>query len=319
MLLDVLLLLAGFVILIKGADFLVDGASSLAKKYNISPLIIGLTIVSFGTSAPEIAVNIFSSINGKSEALFGNILGSNMFNIMFILGVSGLIYPLVVQRNTVRYELPYSLLAVVIMYILVNDRLIWGAEENILSTLDSIVLLIFFLFFLYYIYRSMQTKGVNDNVSIKEFTVSKSILLSVGGVIMLVGGGKLTLDSAVSIAHLFGLSEKLIGLTILAVGTSLPELATSMVAALKKNTDIAIGNIIGSNIFNIFLVLGVSGLVSPIPFNKELNIDIYVLAGGSVILLLSMFTLTKSKLDRWEAFILLSSYVAYTVFLIIRN
>ena len=165
----------------------------------------------------------------------------------------------------------------------------------------------------------MQTKGVNDNVSIKEFTVSKSVLLSVGGVIMLVGGGKLTLDSAVSIAHLFGLSEKLIGLTILAVGTSLPELATSMVAALKKNTDIAIGNIIGSNIFNIFLVLGVSGLVSPIPFNNVLNTDIFVLAGGTVILLLSMFTLTKSKLDRWEAFVLFSSYIAYTIYLIMRN
>jgi cation:H+ antiporter len=319
MLLDVLLLLAGFVILIKGADFLVDGASSLAKKYNISPLIIGLTIVSFGTSAPEIAVNIFSSINGKSEALFGNILGSNMFNIMFILGVFGLIYPLVVQKNTVRYELPYSLLAVIIMFVLANDQLLWGAEENIISFIDALILLAFFCFFLFYIYRSMKTQGVNDDITIQEFTKTKSTIMAIGGIIMLVGGGKLTLDSAVSIAHLFGLSEKLIGLTILAVGTSLPELATSMIAAIKKNTDIAIGNIIGSNIFNIFLVLGISGVVSPINFNSVLNTDILVLGGGTIILMISMHTLTKSKLDRIEAFILLSSYIAYTIYLIIRN
>ncbi len=319
MLLDILLLLAGFVILIKGADFLVDGASSLAKKYNISPLIIGLTIVSFGTSAPEIAVNIFSSINGKSEALFGNILGSNMFNLMFILGISGLIYPLVVQKNTVKYEVPYSLLAAIIVFILVNDQWLWGAEENVLSTYDSVILLVFFVLFLLYIYRSMQTQGVNDDIKIKEYSKLKSILLSVGGVIMLVGGGKLTLDSALHLAQLFGLSEKLIGLTILAVGTSLPELATSVVAALKKNTDIAIGNVIGSNIFNIFLVLGISGLVSPIPFNLALNTDLYVLMGGTIILMISMVTLTKSKLDRWEAFVLLVAYLSYIIYLIIRN
>lgn len=319
MILDVLLLLAGFVVLIKGADFLVNGASSLAKKFNVSALVIGLTIVSFGTSAPEIAVNVLSSINGKNEALFGNVIGSNMFNLLFILGVSGLIYPLVVQRNTVKYEVPFSLFAAIVLYILVNDVRIWNTEKNILSPVDAFILLAFFALFLIYIARSMKTKGENDDLDIKEYTTTKSTLLVILGIIMLVGGGKLTLDSAIHIAHSFGLSEKLIGLTILAVGTSLPELATSAVAALKKNTDIAIGNIIGSNIFNIFLVLGVSGLVNPIEFNTQLNMDIYVLSGGTVLLLLSMFTLTQSKLDRWEAFLLLMSYIAYTVYLIIRN
>ncbi|HMQ00617.1 MAG TPA: calcium/sodium antiporter [Cyclobacteriaceae bacterium] len=319
MLLDVLLLMAGFIVLIKGADFLVDGASSLAKKYSISPLIIGLTIVSFGTSAPEIAVNIFSSINGKSEALFGNILGSNMFNLMFILGLSGIIYPLAVQRNTIRYEVPYSLFAIILMFILANDVLLFGAEKNVISTTDSLILLGCFGLFLYYIYLSMRKKGVNDDRSIKEFTITKSILMSIGGIVMLVGGGKLTLDSALNLAHMFGLSEKLIGLTILAVGTSLPELATSVIAAIKKNTDIAIGNIVGSNIFNIFLVLGVSGVVSPIDFNPVMNLDMSVLAIGTLILLVSMFTMTPAKLDRWEAFVLLVAYIAYTFYLIIRN
>lgn len=317
MLLAISLLLVGFAILIKGADFLVSGASSVAKKFNISNIAIGLTVVSFGTSAPEMLVSITSSLKGYNSAAFGNVIGSNNFNLMFILGVAGIIYPLVVLRNTVRYEVPLSLLAAVVLYLLVNDVAIWGGETNELSRLDSLILLCFFGLFVLYIYRTMSnTSDLEDQNSIKLYTTPISIGLVVLGLAMLIGGGTLVVDNAIAIAKNYGLSDKLIGLTILAVGTSLPELATSAVAAYNKNTDIAIGNVVGSNIFNIFLILGVNGLIQPLPFDGIMNFDLYVLAASTIVLMIFMFTLNTRKLDRWEAFLLLISYIAYTIFLI---
>jgi len=317
MLLTITLLLVGFVILIKGADFLVGGASSVAKKFKISNIAIGLTVVAFGTSTPELLVSVTSSLKGYDGAAFGNVIGSNTFNLLFILGIAGLIYPLVVLRNTVRYEVPLSLLAAVVLYVLVNDVALWGAEANIMSRLDSLILLGFFVLFMIYIYRTMTNASDLDQVDdIKIYSIPASVGLIILGLALLVGGGTMVVDNAIEIAKFYGLSDKLIGLTILAAGTSLPELATSAVAAYKKNTDIAIGNVIGSNIFNIFFILGITGIIRPLPFDDAMNFDLYVLAASTVVLMIFMFTLNTSKLDRWEAFLMLISYFAYTIFLV---
>jgi cation:H+ antiporter len=317
MIFTILLLLAGFAILIKGADFLVNGASSAAKKYGISNLAIGLTVVAFGTSTPELIVSVLAAVNGQSDASFGNVVGSNNFNLLFILGIAGIIYPLVVQRNTVKYEIPISLMAAGVLYFLVNDTLVGTGDTNLLSRFDSLILLILFSGFMFYIYRTMSSSGEAENEnSIKIYSMPVSIGLFVLGLAMLVGGGKLVVDNALEIAHYYQLSEKLIGLTILAAGTSLPELATSAVAAYRKNTDIAIGNVVGSNIFNILFILGITGLINPIPYNVNMNFDIYILLIASLVLMIFMFTLALRKLDRWEAVLMLVSYLIYTVVLI---
>jgi cation:H+ antiporter len=317
MLLAVTLLLIGFVILIKGADFLVSGSSSIAKKFNISNIAIGLTVVALGTSTPELLVSITSSMKGYNSAAFGNVIGSNNFNLLFILGISGLIYPLIVQRNTVKYEVPLSLLAAVVLFVLVNDHLLWGSDINKLTRIDSLILLIFFCGFMIYIYKTMSNStDLNDEGEIKIFSNPKSVGLIILGLALLVGGGMLVVDNAILIAKNYGLSDKLIGLTILAAGTSLPELATSAVAAYKRNTDIAIGNVVGSNIFNALFILPITGLIKPMEFDTSLNFDIYILGGATVVLMIFMFTLNTRKLDRWEAFLLLVGYAAYTIFLI---
>ncbi len=317
MFLQFLLLFVGFAILIVGADFLVNGSSSIAKKFGISNLAIGLTVVAFGTSAPELLVSVTSSIKGYNDAAFGNIIGSNNFNLLFILGIAGLIYPLIVQRNTVKYEVPISLLAAGVLFILVNDQMLFGSDTNFLGRLDAVVLLVFFGLFLLYVYRSMKkTSDLVEDNSIKIYKTPIAILMTVGGLVALVFGADIVVNNAVFIAKSYGLSEKLIGLTILAAGTSLPELATSCVAAYKKNTDIAIGNVIGSNIFNIFFILGITGLIRPLPYSTAMNFDLYILLGSTVALMIFMFTLNTRKLDRWEAALMLMGYVVYTVFLI---
>jgi cation:H+ antiporter len=315
--LPILLLLVGFAILIKGADFLVNGSSSIAKKNGISNLAIGLTVVAFGTSLPELIVSLFAAVDGKNDASFGNVIGSNTFNLLFILGISGLIYPLVVQRNTVKYEVPLSLLAAMVLFVIVNDGMLWGADKNIMSRFDSVILLVFFALFLYYIYKTMSgTTDIEEGEPIKLYSNGMATGMILLGLAALIGGGKLVVDSAIEIAQHFGLSEKFIGLTILAAGTSLPELATSAMAAYRRNTDIAIGNVVGSNIFNIFFILGVTGLVSPMEYSIAMNMDLYVLGASTVLLMVFMFTLNQRKLDRWEAAIMLVLYIAYTLYLL---
>lgn len=323
MLLPVLYLLVGFGVLIKGADFLVNGASSIAAKKGISNLAIGLTVVAFGTSMPELVVSLISALEGKNDASFGNVIGSNNFNLLFILGVAGVIYPLVVQRNTVKYEVPMSLLAAFLLFALVNDGMLWGDTSSaapyggMLSRFDSFILLLFFLGFLFYIYRTMRlTADLGESEPPKLYSTPISLVMVIAGLLMLIFGGEFVVDNALKIAHHFGLSEKLIGLTILAAGTSLPELATSCVAAYKKNTDIAIGNVVGSNIFNIFFILGLTGIVTPIPYNAAMNFDLQILMASTVLLMVFMFTLNTRKLDRWEAFIMLVAYAAYTIYLV---
>lgn len=314
MVIQIALLLVGLVLLVKGADWLVDGASVLAKKKNVSDLAIGLTIVAFGTSAPELVVNAVAASGNYPDIVFGNIIGSNNFNLFIILGISGLIIPLSVQSSTVWKEIPYSLFAAIFLFFLANNYLFGNSEG--LSRLDAAILLALFLGFLYYVATQLKTDPSTETLEVKDYSNLKIWVLIFLGLAGLVGGGKLVVDNAVAMAQSMGVSEKIIGLTIVAAGTSLPELATSVVAAMRKNTDIAIGNIIGSNIFNIFLILGVSGLIRPLAYNASFNTDLYLLAGGTIFLFLAMFTGKRHRLDRWEAVLLLVVYLGYTGYLV---
>lgn len=312
-----ILFVIGFALLIKGADLLVDGSASVAKRLKISSIVIGLTIVAFGTSAPEFVVNIFASVNGNTEIAIGNILGSNIANILLILGISSIIYPVVAKKNTVWKEIPLSLLAVFLVGILVNDVRIDHGIYSGLTRIDGIVLLSFFIIFLYYTYGIAKITGeANNEGEIKEMSYLKSSLFIVFGLIGLIFGGKWIVDGAVKIAQIFNVSESLIGLTIVAVGTSLPELATSAIAAYKKQTDIAIGNVVGSNIFNIFWILGFSALIRPLPFNPSSDLDILMTIFASFILFLIMFIGKRHTIERWQGVLMILFYAAYIVFLV---
>ena len=315
----IILLTVGFTILIKGADWLVDGASSLARKLKVSDLVIGLTVVAFGTSTPELFVNIFASLQGNAEIAIGNILGSNIFNILLILGVSSLIFPLSVTRGTVWKEIPFSLLAVIVLGVVANDALFDKAGFSILTRIDGFVFLAFFGIFMYYIASIAKDSGNTQTSAEGKIGLAKSLVMVIGGFIGLAFGGKLVVEGAVNIASGLGVSQSLIGLTIVAAGTSLPELATSAVAAYKKNADIAVGNIVGSNIFNVFFILGISSLIKPLPIISGANIDILVLIGASLFLFFAMFTGKRRIIDRWEGAVFIVLYAAYVIYLIKRG
>ena len=310
-----ILIIAGFTALIFGANWLVDGASALAKKYNVSDLIIGLTIVSFGTSAPELVVNSLASYNGYSDIILGNILGSNNFNLFITLGIAGLIYPMRVQKSTIWKEIPISFGAAVLFFMMANN--FFFSDNTAILKIDGAVLLLCFAAFLFYVFKEMKAgKEPIEEITYQpksNLTIWSLILLGLAGLVI---GGQLVVDNGVKLATLLGVSEKIIGLTIIAIGTSLPELLTSVVAALKKNSGIAMGNIIGSNIFNILFILSVSSLIAPIEFQSYFNIDIFILLGGTLFLFLSMFIGKKDRLDRWQAASLLIFYLAYTGYLV---
>jgi len=310
----IFLLLAGFVLLIKGADWLVKGASALAKKYRVSDLAIGLTVVAFGTSAPELVVNVYSSMQNHQDIVFANVIGSNMFNLFAILGITGLITPLVVQSSTVWKEIPFSLFAMIVIFVLGNDLVTGG--NKVLSRADAFVLLAFFGLFLYYIYRQMRSDRTETVAESRQLTALKITLFIVSGFAGLVFGGRMVVTNAIDLASALGVSEKIIGLTVVAAGTSLPELATSVVAAYRKNNDIAVGNIVGSNIFNIFFILGISSMIRPLNYNPAFNTDIYLVSAGTLLLFLAMLPGGKKRLDRCEAAVLLLVYVVYTIILI---
>jgi cation:H+ antiporter len=311
-----ILFVIGFIILIKGADLLVDGASSIAYKFKISPLVIGLTIVAFGTSAPELVVNIFASSSGNSEIAIANVLGSNIANILLILGVSAFIYPLVSKRSTVWREIPLCLLAIVVVAFLANDTLIDKVTPSVLSRIDGFILLSFFIIFLYYTFGIAKVSGEKNDLNIKKYSLGKSSLFILLGLVGLVFGGEWIVNGAVKIAEHFGLSQSLIGLTIVAIGTSLPELATSAIAAYKKQTDIAIGNVVGSNIFNMFWILGLSSVIRPLPFNPVANIDIFMTIGATLILFSLMFIGRKHVIEKWQGAFMVFLYLVYIGFLI---
>lgn len=310
-----LLFVTGFFILIKGADILVEGSSSLARRFNVSDLVIGLTVVAFGTSTPELFVNVIASLKGNVDIAIGNVLGSNISNIFLVLGISALIYPLKVTEGTVWKEIPFSLLAIIVLGIMVNGQLINSETQNILSRSDGLLLLLFFTIFIYYSCSiAAEVDGMDEQFPVGTHSLLKSILMVILGLAGLTLGGKWIVDGAVKIAASFGMSESLVGLTIVAVGTSLPELATSAAAAYKKKADIAVGNIVGSNIFNILFVLGISSLIKPLPFEDSSNVDIAVVIFASLLLFISMFTWKKHSLDRREGTVFLVFYLLYLAF-----
>lgn len=309
-------LIVGFILLIKGADLLVEGASSIAKKLGISTLVIGLTIVAFGTSMPELIVNIFASIQGNTDIAIGNILGSNIANILLILGISAIIYPLAVKKGTVWKEIPLCLLAIVVTGLMVNDALIDGSNFSSLTRIDGLVLILFFIIFLYYTFGISKTEGQIEEITIKERSLLKSSTMVLAGLAFLVVGGKWIVDSAVAIATSLGVSQAILGLTVVAVGTSLPELATSAVAAYKKNSDIAIGNIVGSNIFNVFWILGISAVINPLPFSAALMRDVMVTIGATLLLFIFMFVGKKHILERWQGVCFILAYIIYIIVIV---
>jgi cation:H+ antiporter len=318
--LTIVLLIIGFLILIKGADFLVEGASSIGRRLKISDLVIGLTVVAFGTSAPELFVNVIASIKGQAGIAIGNIVGSNIANILLIVGISSIIFPLSVGKGTVWKEIPLSLLAALLLGVLANDHLIDKLGFSQLTRIDGLVFLSFFIIFMYYsVSIAGEIKGMSEHVPSKEHGFARSILLIAGGLLALLLGGKWIVDGAVYIASTLGVRQSLVGLTIVAVGTSLPELATSAVAAHKRNVEIAVGNVVGSCIFNVFFVLGISSVIKPIPFDTKNNIDLAVMVLANLLLFAYMFTGKKRRLDRWEGFVFVVLYAGYIAFLIFSS
>jgi cation:H+ antiporter len=312
----ILMIAIGLVLLQQGAGWFVEGSAGLARRFHISELAIGLTIVAFGTSAPELVVNTVASLNGNPDIVLGNIIGSNSFNLFIILSVAGLIIPLRVKSGTAWREIPFSFAALVILFLVANDALLFKRTESAITRLDGLILLICFLLFMAYILTQLKKDPVILGINHRDLPKWKLALLIVAGLAGLVAGGRLVLDHAVKLATQLGMSEKMIGLTIVAAGTSLPELATSLVAALKRSNDIAVGNIIGSNIFNIFFILGISAIVRPLPYQTGFNLDVAVLGGGNALLLLAMYTGKKLTIDRWEAFIMITLYMMYFVFIL---
>lgn len=309
------LLLIGFVILIKSADLLINGASSLAKQLSISEIAIGLTIVAFGTSAPELIVNILSSTGGHNELCFGNILGSNIFNTLMVLGVAGLIHPITVQKNTIKKEIPMVFGGTILTMALANN---FGFAGNLLSRLDGLILIISLGLFFFYV-LGISKDRLTEDIMIKVNSIPKSILFILVGVIGLFFGGDMVVKNAVFIANILQVSEKFIGITIVALGTSLPELVTSIVAVKKRRYDLAVGNVIGSNLFNIFLVLGITSIINPIVLPVQMNIDFVFLIIITLMLFITMFTGKRRVLDRWEAVIFVALYFGYILFLLQRR
>ncbi|WP_456275344.1 calcium/sodium antiporter [Bacillus sp. AK128] len=312
-------LLIGFALLIKGADYFVEGSSAIARSLNVSPLLIGLTIVAFGTSSPEATVSIVAAIEQNAGVAIGNVVGSNIFNITFVVGITALINPLVVENETIRKEIPFTLLASVALLILISDISLQFVSDNLITRSDGLILLLFFAIFLYYIFevaRKSRAKETKDEAKPKGVW-GKNILFTIGGLAAIIFGGDLVVNNATEIAFAFGMSETLVGLTIVAVGTSLPELITSITAALKKASDIALGNIVGSNIFNILFVLGAASTVSPLPVDSKIFFDVTLMIILTVILLI--FSRTGFRIGKREGSVLAIVYILYMIFIIIRN
>ncbi|KPJ85017.1 sodium:proton exchanger [Parcubacteria bacterium SG8_24] len=306
----IILIVAGFFLLLKGADFLVGGASSLAKRLGVSSLIVGLTVVALGTSMPELVVNVFAAIQKTGGIAIGNVIGSNIANIALILGVAAIITPMRVQSSTIWKEIPFALLGVVLLFIMASDVLLDDMPANIIGRADGLILLSFLIIFLYYIFGLFKN-GKSDLDDVPEMSYPKMAVMIVGGILMLVLGGRLVVDNAVLLAGMLGISSRVIGLTVVAFGTSLPELATSVVAALKNRIDLSVGNIVGSNILNIFLVLGVSTSIMPLSFSERAVVDTLVNILFTAMLFVFMFIGQRHILQRWQGFSFLALYVVY--------
>lgn len=315
-----LLLLIGFALLIKGADYFVDGATKIAQTLRVSPMLIGLTIVAFGTSAPEASVSFIAAFEGNSDVAIGNVVGSNIFNATFILGVTAIVYPLAVQSDTIRKEIPFALLAAVALLLLISDVQLQYSDINLITRTEGMLLLLFFAVFLYYVFemaRNNRTQVDESTVNTENTSWMKNSLLTIGGLVGIVFGGNIVVKNSIEIALSLGMSETLVGLTIVAVGTSLPELVTSITAALKKQTDIAIGNIVGSNIFNIFFILGASAAIHPLAVDSKIFLDMWLMVFVTVLLLI--LSRTHFRISKIEGIFLAIIYIIYVTYIIFRN
>ncbi len=313
---SVIFLIIGLILLVKGADYFVDGSSSIAKRLNIPSIVIGLTLVAFGTSAPELAVSISGSINEVNGIVFGNVIGSNIVNILFILGLSAFITPINIKTKTIFKEMPFAILTTIAMMLMVMDGLVNGDPVSTISRSEGWILLLFFAIYLY----SMVEIAIGDNeesqTGIIILPIFKSIFFTIGGLIAIILGADLVVKGSIKIATIMGLSETVIGLTIVAIGTSLPELITSVMAAKKGENDIAVGNIIGSCIFNVLLVLGISSVIYPINISPENYSDLWILLVSMLIVVPMMYT--SKKISRCEGILMMLGYVGYTSLIMIR-
>lgn len=312
MLIQILLLIFGFVLLIAGADRLVGGASSLARLLRIPDIVIGLTIVALGTSAPEMVVNVIAANEGNTDIVLGNILGSNIINVLIILGITALIRPLTVKYNTTWIEIPLSFLSAFLLLIIAADVFLDHAAGNIITRSEGFVLILFFaVFMVYNLFVAKSHHHDYDELPEKTHGSGRAGLFVVFGLAGLVIGGRLIVNSAVDIAASLGVSQRIISLTVVALGTSLPELATSIVAVSRGKADLAIGNVVGSNIFNVFLILGISSIISPLVISDNAFTDIFLNLLASFLLFMFLFTGKGRRLERWEGAIFILLYVAY--------
>ena len=302
--LEMFLLSLGFLLLVKGADWFVDGASGIATKLRIPQLVIGLTIVAMGTSAPEAAVSISAALKGSADITIGNIVGSNILNILIILGLASALVPIAVAKSTIRVDIPFMLLITGVLLVL--------GWDGTISLVDGLIMLVLFVGYLAYLFIGAKNSPAED--PLKDLPLWKSFALTIVGLALIIWGADLAVDAATSLARIFGMSERFIGLTIVALGTSLPELFTSVSAARKGNADIAIGNIVGSNIFNILFIVGLSALIVPVPFANPFRIDTVIAILAGIVLLLC--TLPRKKLLRWHGILMLGLYGIYLAYLL---
>lgn len=314
-----ILMLVGFGLLIKGADFFVTGSSNIAGLLRVPPILIGLTIVAFGTSSPEATVSIIAALEGSGGVALGNVIGSNIFNITLVIGLTAFLNPLKVESETIRKEIPFALLGSVALLVLMSDVILQSFSLNLLTRADGLIFILFFAVFMYYIFEVVRKSRVQKDIEQKTTneTWGKNVFFSLVGLGAIIFGGDLVVKSSMEIAYMFGMSETLVGLTIVAIGTSLPELVTSITAALKKQSEIAIGNIVGSNIFNILFVLGASSVISPLAVSGELFIDVILMIIFTILLLI--FSRTRFTVGKSEGIILALAYILYFIYVILRN
>lgn len=316
MFLQIILLIVGFVILIKGADVFVDGAASLAQNFKLSKMLIGLTIVAFGTSAPEFAVSVKSIVSNNADMVLGNVIGSNILNILLIIGICALIKPVIVKNNTIKKEIPIVILMSTLLFFLMKDNLFDSSISNIVTRNDGFIILLFFTVFIYYLISIVRNKKDEDADSLAKFNIPKSIIFTILGIVAIIVGSNLVVDSASTIATILGVSQKMIALTIVAFGTSLPELVTSIVSIKKGEQEIMVGNIVGSNIFNIGIVLGLPvalfGGIDAVGFN---NIDLIMLLVSAVLLF--MLSFKKHKIGKIGGILMLVLFIIYYTFVIV--
>ena len=316
MVLQIFILLTGLLMILFGANWLVDGSSSIAKRFGISEFVIGLTIVGIGTSTPEMVVSFLSSFQGKADMAIGNIVGSNIFNTMMILGVTALIAPLAITKSNLKKDIPLNIIVTLLLIILGMNFTLFGKGEDQLSRLDGVILLGVFAWYIWSSFRSDNADPKEDGDGIKEYKTGISVLLIVAGLAGLIIGGRLFVNSATELAKMFGVSDKFIAITVMAAGTSMPELATCVVAALKGRGQLALGNVVGSNISNILLILGGAALINPLSFSGMTYVDLGAVLLGAIFLLGSAYLFRKKQLDRFEGAILLLMEAAYMWYLI---